>query len=89
MHILFRTLTVISHDPRILFYREVHEGCLPHDRNNSDKAVNNLPWIRSLKSIAEHYILLCSLFHTIKKVVLFFMRCFQPPYTELMKFPTR
>ena len=30
---------------------EVHEGCLPHNKNDSDKTVNNmqltLDWIRS------------------------------------------
>ena len=33
------------------FCHEVHEGCLPHDKNNSDKTVHNLQltstWIRS------------------------------------------
>ena len=71
------------------YYREVHEGCLSHNNNNSDKTIHNLQhtsvWIRSLKTKAKHYILLFSLFYSIKEIFLgdFFM------VALFIKFPTR
>ena len=45
-----------------VWFCQVHEGCLPHDKNDSEKALHNLQltsaWIRSWKTRAEHYILL-------------------------------
>ena len=65
------------------FWCEVHEGCLPHDKYDSDKAIHNSQltsaWIRSWKSRAEHCILLFLLY---KRNISSFLWLFQAPYIE-------
>ena len=59
------------------FCREVHEGCLPHDNNNSDKTVHNLQLglevERPERSTTFSFF---SLFYTIKEIFLVFRRFF-------------
>ena len=65
---------------------EVHVGCLPHNKNVSDKTVHHLQltsaWIRSLKTRAKHYILLFFAILHDKRNISSFMLFFQAPYTK-------
>ena len=64
--------------------------CREVQTDDSDKTVHNLQltsaWIRSWKTRTEHYILLFSLFYTIKEIFLVFMQFFHA--VLFIKFPT-
>ena len=69
-----RDISEISHmgknngNSDLVLYK--NESCISHDKSDWDKTVHNLQlasaYFRSWKTREEHYILLLSLFHTIK-----------------------
>ena len=62
------------------FYSKVYEGCLTHNKNNSDKTAHDLQMssalVRSCKTRVEHHILLFKLLYTIKEIFFWFLGVF-------------